>query len=117
MSAAAAPAAAAPLEAALAALRAAVDALYAYKEGSCGEELGAKQARLEALAAAAAAVPLDAAAAAGAPLSAKAEAAFLRGRALDAGPAFCAEAEECLPRAVRLDPASAEAWGLGHCLW
>ena len=104
------------MEDGLRALRAAVDALYEYKERCFGE---AKQGQLEShMRAASAAHGALALGEAGVPLSTKAEAALLCGRALDAGPAFSAEAEECLSRAVRLDPASAMAWAaLGHCLW
>jgi tetratricopeptide (TPR) repeat protein len=69
---------------------------------------------------AAAAAPLVAAARALQPstAAARAETALLLGRALDVEPTYSAAAEEALSRAVRLDPASAEAWSaLGHCVW
>lgn len=50
--------------------------------------------------------------------TAKARAAYLRGRALDAGDAYSAEANTSLEKAVKLAPDLVEAWAaLGHCLW
>jgi tetratricopeptide (TPR) repeat protein len=43
---------------------------------------------------------------------------YWRGRALDAGPTYSAEAEETLARAVKLEPALVEAWNcLANCYW
>jgi len=44
--------------------------------------------------------------------------AFLRGKVLDASPAYSAEAEALLTRTVKLDPKNVDAWNvLGECLW
>ena len=67
-----------------------------------------------------AAAPLISAARSLAPSTAgaRAEVALLLGRALDVGPAYSPAAEDALSRAVRLDPASADAWSaLGYCAW
>jgi tetratricopeptide (TPR) repeat protein len=53
------------------------------------------------------------------PAAGKATVAYLQGRALDAATSeYSSAAEDALSRAVRLNPASAEAWAaLGHCQW
>ena len=41
-----------------------------------------------------------------------------RGRALNVLPSYSKEAEDCLSKAVKLDPKLAEAWVyLGECYW
>ena len=48
----------------------------------------------------------------------KSEYLMLRGRALNVLPQYSKEAEECLSKAVKLDPKLAEAWSyLGECYW
>lgn len=48
----------------------------------------------------------------------RARASFLRGRALDAGPAPSKDAEAALATAVKLDGEAPDAWAaLGHCFW
>lgn len=43
---------------------------------------------------------------------------MLRGRALNVLPQYSKEAEDCLSKAVKLDPKLAEAWSyLGECYW
>ena len=43
---------------------------------------------------------------------------MLRGRALNVLPQYSKEAEDCLSKAVKLDPRLAEAWSyLGECYW
>jgi len=43
---------------------------------------------------------------------------MLRGRALNVVPQYSKEAEDCLSKAVKLDPKLAEAWCyLGECYW
>ena len=52
------------------------------------------------------------------PLCMKAEYLMLRGRALNVLPQYSREAEDCLSKAVKLDPKLAEAWSyLGECYW
>jgi len=51
-------------------------------------------------------------------LCTKAEYLMLRGRALNVLPQYSKEAEDCLSKAVKLDPKLAEAWSyLGECYW
>jgi len=43
---------------------------------------------------------------------------MLRGRALNVLPQYSKEAEDCLSKAVKLEPKLAEAWShLGECYW
>lgn len=43
---------------------------------------------------------------------------LLKGRCLNVAPDFCPRAEECLSRAVKLDPSLVEAWNiLGEQYW
>ena len=52
------------------------------------------------------------------PLRTKAEYLMLRGRALNVLPQYSKEAEDCLSKAIKLDPKLAEAWSyLGECYW
>lgn len=96
------------------ALRASVVSLYTYKENNFADPTG-KVAKVSSLIAAVLTLvdqvnPTTA--------GEKGEVQFLRGRALDAALEYSEEAEECLSRAVRLDPGSADAWAaLGHCQW
>jgi tetratricopeptide (TPR) repeat protein len=99
-------------------LRAEVDALYIYKENTyC--EASKKNSDMKSLISTVlhqfSALPLNAP---GTPVQTKAEAYFLKGRALDAPEEYNEEAEESLSRALRLDPGNANAWAaLGHCQW
>lgn len=48
----------------------------------------------------------------------KARAAYVQGKALDAGPEYSKEAEVLLAKAVKLDPSNIDAWNcLGNCFW
>ena len=52
------------------------------------------------------------------PASDRAVAAYVKGRTLDAGPTYSAQAEDALSRAVKLAPEAVDAWNaLGHVFW
>lgn len=48
---------------------------------------------------------------------AKSKLYYIKGKALEAGPEYSKESEECLSKAVKLNPKLTDAWNcLGHCL-